>query len=95
MNCPLCIDKTLEPFHHGDVEIDKCPTCNGIWLDRDEIERLAAASDREFDRKRNRSDDDDDDDEDDDRRRARKKPKSKAKRFADRLGDALEDIIDL
>ncbi len=29
----------------GDVEIDHCPECNGIWLDDGELERLAKQDD--------------------------------------------------
>jgi hypothetical protein len=30
------------------VEVDVCPTCGGMWLDRDEIRELSAKSDREL-----------------------------------------------
>lgn len=40
MNCPLCEDQALEPrFSHG-IEVDVCPGCKGIWLDRGELERV-------------------------------------------------------
>ncbi len=45
MNCPLCIDQTLEPRRKAGIEIDVCPHCRGIWLDRGELERLAAEPD--------------------------------------------------
>ncbi len=45
MNCPLCIDQTLDITHHGGIEIDICPKCRGIWLDRGELERLAGPRD--------------------------------------------------
>ena len=42
MNCPLCVDQVLdERFSHG-IEVDVCPNCKGVWLDRGELERLAA-----------------------------------------------------
>ncbi len=41
MNCPLCVDQVLdERFSHG-IEVDVCPNCKGVWLDRGELERLA------------------------------------------------------
>ena len=44
MNCPLCIDQVLdERFSHG-IEVDVCPNCKGVWLDRGELERLMAQS---------------------------------------------------
>ena len=41
MQCPLCIDETLVARFHGSVEIDVCPRCKGVWLDRGELEKLA------------------------------------------------------
>jgi Zn-finger nucleic acid-binding protein len=45
----------------GDVIIDVCPSCHGVWLDPGELEKLS-------ERERRYYDDDDDDDWDDDRR---------------------------
>ena len=42
MRCPLCADETLEPHHRMGIEIDICPHCRGIWLDRGELDRLVA-----------------------------------------------------
>ena len=48
MKCPICPDATLVMTDRQGVEIDYCPTCRGIWLDRGELdkllERAAAAS---------------------------------------------------
>ena len=48
MKCPTCPDSTLVMTDRQGVEIDYCPTCRGIWLDRGELdkllERAAAAS---------------------------------------------------
>ena len=35
----------LIAIHHHDVEIDACPTCNGVWLDAGELEHLLSAQD--------------------------------------------------
>ena len=37
--CPLC-KKKMEIVHLGGVEIDKCDRCEGVWLDRGELEQL-------------------------------------------------------
>jgi heat shock protein HtpX len=38
VKCPICKDKDLEPvFTKQGVEVDFCPKCFGIWLDKDEI----------------------------------------------------------
>lgn len=48
MKCPACPDTTLVMTDRQGVEIDYCPACRGIWLDRGELdkllERAAAAS---------------------------------------------------
>jgi Zn-finger nucleic acid-binding protein len=47
MKCPVD-DETLVMADRGGVEIDYCPKCRGVWLDRGEldkiIERAAAAA---------------------------------------------------
>lgn len=40
MHCPKCGMK-LETVKFKEVEIDRCFTCNGMWLDAGEFERLA------------------------------------------------------
>lgn len=39
MKCPNC-DATLAMSERLGVEIDYCPQCRGVWLDRGEIDRL-------------------------------------------------------
>ena len=60
MNCPTCPSSVLVMTDRSGVEIDYCPTCRGVWLDRGEldkiVERAAAASAPVW-----RGDDDDDD----------------------------------
>ncbi len=41
------------------VEIDYCPQCRGVWLDRGELDKIVA---RSQDQRSHRYDDDDDDD---------------------------------
>jgi hypothetical protein len=39
MKCPKC-GMDLQPIHRGEVEIDTCFNCRGIWLDAGELEIL-------------------------------------------------------
>ncbi len=39
MNCPTCNITLLMTDRQG-VEIDYCPQCRGIWLDRGELEKI-------------------------------------------------------
>ena len=47
MQCPAC-SETLVMSERQGIEIDYCPKCRGVWLDRGEldkiIERAAAAA---------------------------------------------------
>ncbi len=40
MRCPLCVDEVLDAHHRHGIEIDMCPRCRGIWLDRGELDKL-------------------------------------------------------
>ena len=40
MKCPVCKDVTLLMSERKGVEIDYCPECRGIWLDRGELDKL-------------------------------------------------------
>ena len=40
MKCPVCKDVTLLMSEKKGIEIDYCPECRGIWLDRGELEKL-------------------------------------------------------
>lgn len=39
-SCPVCVGRQLVLEQVGKIEIDRCPECQGIWLDHGEIERL-------------------------------------------------------
>ena len=58
MQCPVD-GTTLAMTDRQGVEIDYCPQCRGVWLDRGELDKLMA---KEPERPRYRDDDDDDDD---------------------------------
>ena len=40
MKCPSCTDVSLVMTERQSVEIDYCPTCRGVWLDRGELDKL-------------------------------------------------------
>ncbi len=40
MKCPICPDTSLVMADRQGVEIDYCPSCRGIWLDRGELDKL-------------------------------------------------------
>lgn len=44
MKCPTCPDATLLMSERQGVEIDYCPSCRGVWLDRGELDKLIALS---------------------------------------------------
>lgn len=39
MKCPNC-NETLLITERQNVEIDYCPACRGVWLDRGELDKL-------------------------------------------------------
>jgi Zn-finger nucleic acid-binding protein len=69
MNCPVC-NVALTMADRQGVEIDYCPKCRGVWLDRGELDKIIerAAMDsttmreREYQREQYPSRHDDDDD---------------------------------
>lgn len=44
MKCPTCPDATLVMSERQGVEIDYCPLCRGVWLDRGELDKLIERS---------------------------------------------------
>jgi Zn-finger nucleic acid-binding protein len=39
MKCPNC-NAAMNPFERQGVEIDTCPQCRGVWLDRGELDKI-------------------------------------------------------
>ena len=37
--CPNC-NTSMQNVNRSGVDIDMCPTCRGVWLDRGELEKL-------------------------------------------------------
>ncbi|MGX5817202.1 TFIIB-type zinc ribbon-containing protein [Chitinophaga lutea] len=48
MKCPNC-NETLLMTQRNNVEIDYCPNCRGIWLDKGELDKLLAHDERRED----------------------------------------------
>ena len=44
MNCPNCVNQALMMSDRQGVEIDYCPQCRGVWLDRGELDKLIERS---------------------------------------------------
>ena len=40
MKCPHCAEATLVMSERQGIEIDYCPQCRGVWLDRGELDKL-------------------------------------------------------
>ena len=55
MNCPQCKDVALVMSERQGVEIDYCPQCRGVWLDRGELDKIIERSDT-YDRDRDDND---------------------------------------
>ncbi len=44
MKCPVCTTVELKIAERQGVEIDYCPECRGIWLDRGELDKIIERS---------------------------------------------------
>ena len=42
MKCPNC-SLPLQVLKKYDTDIDYCPTCKGVWLDKGELDKIATA----------------------------------------------------
>ena len=40
MKCPVCTSTDLLMSDRQGVEIDYCPQCRGVWLDRGELDKI-------------------------------------------------------
>ena len=71
MKCPNC-EETLVMADRQGIEIDYCPKCRGVWLDKGELDKIieksySSQSSQQMNQNeegRNRRDNDDDDDDD-------------------------------
>lgn len=58
MKCPHCAVE-LQMSERKGVEIDYCPSCRGVWLDRGELDKLLERASREQASRDSHDDDDD------------------------------------
>ena len=47
MKCPICTTSDLLMTERLGIEIDYCPQCRGVWLDRGELDKIIERSVRE------------------------------------------------
>jgi Zn-finger nucleic acid-binding protein len=82
MKCPVD-DTTLEMSDRQGIEIDYCPKCRGVWLDRGELDKLIEREQRWVEER------------DEDNRKRDKKPApveqpKKKKKMSSFLSDIME-----
>ena len=46
MKCPACVETDLVMTDRQGVEIDYCPKCRGVWLDRGELDKIIERANR-------------------------------------------------
>jgi Zn-finger nucleic acid-binding protein len=44
MKCPVCPNTDLLMTERSGIEIDYCPQCRGVWLDRGELDKIIERS---------------------------------------------------
>lgn len=44
MKCPVCERENLVMSERQGIEIDYCPKCRGVWLDRGELDKIIERS---------------------------------------------------
>lgn len=72
MKCPNCQELLVMTERQG-VEIDYCPKCRGVWLDKGELDKIiekstsaeAGQQQKQYEEKRKQRQDNDDDEDDD------------------------------
>ena len=44
MKCPVCKEPSLIMTDRQGIEVDYCPQCRGVWLDRGELDKIIERS---------------------------------------------------
>jgi hypothetical protein len=83
MKCPIC-DLEMRITEREGIEINHCPQCRGVWLDRGELEKIIARAESQSPSGRGREDDDEHEEDHHDRYAARD---SRRGRDADSMRD--------
>lgn len=53
MQCPVCVGVDLVMSERSGVEIDYCPKCRGVWLDRGELDKIIERSNNQVEQRQN------------------------------------------
>ncbi|MBL8855503.1 MAG: zf-TFIIB domain-containing protein [Planctomycetaceae bacterium] len=48
MKCPICVEADLLMTERMGIEIDYCPKCRGVWLDRGELDKFIAKAEEKL-----------------------------------------------
>lgn len=48
MECPRDNSVLESQVYEGDVEVDVCPSCQGMWLDRGELEQIEETQEHDY-----------------------------------------------
>lgn len=48
MKCPVCKEANLIMTERQGIEIDYCPECRGVWLDRGELDKFIEHAERQI-----------------------------------------------
>lgn len=90
MKCPNCNTSLVMSDRQG-IEIDYCPDCRGVWLDRGELDKIIERSNQELQSFKKKKDDDYYDDDDSPAFGiSRKGQPKKKKKMSGMLGDLFE-----
>ena len=87
MQCPVCKNSQLVISERQKIEIDYCPSCRGVWLDRGELDKILERASSAMASYR---DDDDDDWKEDRKKREQLGRYPKKKKMSSFLGDIFE-----
>jgi Zn-finger nucleic acid-binding protein len=82
MNCPKCQTNLMISDRQG-IEIDFCPQCRGVWLDRGELDKLVERASRYVD-----------DDDDDKRWRSEHRPEHTRDRYYHKRKSFWTELFD-
>jgi uncharacterized protein len=82
MKCPKCQTDLMISDSQG-IEIDFCPQCRGVWLDRGEVDKLIERASR-----------DGGDDDDDHRHRSEHRPETSRDRYYQKRRSFWAELFD-
>ena len=48
MKCPVDENVLETQIYESDIEVDVCPSCNGMWLDKGELEKIEEVREHDY-----------------------------------------------